>query len=164
MESEPQSRFEKLKKIWVYFFSFVLFTAISINFFEIVLRVLFNYSIDLMYDLPAWLTAWSMILVSGIILLDNEHLCIEVLRSKMPAKGKRTLDFINNILTLIFGATITYAGFIFTKQLYTFNTTYTRIIAVPKWMVEVCVPLGMGIFSICAVIKLIHDIRRKYDR
>ena len=163
MSSEAQGRFASLKNAWVIFFSFVLFAAITINFLEIVMRVFFNFSIDLMYDLPTWLTAWSMILISGVILLDNEHLSIEVLRSKLGAKGRKALDFINNLLTLIFGIIVTYAGFLFTSQLIEFNTAYTRIITVPRWAVEICVPIGMGIFTVCAVIKLIHDVRRKYE-
>lgn len=163
MSSEAQGRFATFKNAWVIFFSFVLFGAITINFVEIIMRVLFNFSIDLMYDLPTWLTAWSMILISGVILLDNEHLCIEVLRSKLGAKGKKYLDCINNLLMLIFGATVTYAGFLFTSQLIQFNTAYTRIITIPRWTVEICVPIGMGIFTLCAVIKFIHDVRRKYE-
>ena len=148
---------------WIRFFSYVMFAAITINFLEIVMRVLFNSSVDLLFDLPAWLTTWSMMLISGMILLDNEHLCIEAVRSKMTGKAAKTLDFINNILTIIFAATVTYSGILFVAQLYAFNTAFTRIITIPKWMVESCIPIGMGVFTICAVIKTVQDLKKKYS-
>ena len=163
MSTDWKKRLTAFKDQWIVFFSYVLFIAITINFLEIVMRVIFNSSIDLMFDLPAWLTTWSMMLISGMILLDNEHLCIEAIRSKLKGTPAKCLDFINNVLTTIFAAIVTYSGVLFVKQLYTFNTSFTRIITIPKWMVEICIPIGMGVFTICAIIKTVQDLRKKYD-
>lgn len=162
MSTDWKKFFTDFKDGWIRFFSYVMFIAITINFLEIVMRVLFNASVDLLFDLPAWLTTWSMMLISGMILLDNEHLCIEAIRSKLTGSAAKSLDFINNVLTTLFAATVTYAGVLFTAQLYEFNTAFTRIITIPKWMVESCIPLGMGVFTICAVIKTIQDLKRNY--
>ena len=164
MSTDWKKRLTVFKDRWIVFFSYVLFAAITINFLEIVMRVLFNSSIDLMFDLPAWLTTWSMMLIAGMIHLDSEHLCIEAIRSKLTGTPAKLLDFVNNILTTIFAAVVTYSGIMFVKQLYTFNTAFTRIITVPKWMVEICIPIGMGVFTICAIIKTIQDLRKKYTK
>ncbi|KAF1077480.1 TRAP transporter small permease [Halodesulfovibrio sp. MK-HDV] len=162
MSTDWKKRCKAFKDGWIVFFSYVLFLAITINFLEIVMRVLFNSSVDLMFDLPTWLTTWSMVLISGMILLDNEHLCIEAIRSKLSGKPAKVLDFINNLLTTLFAAIVTYSGIMFVKQLYVFDTAFTRIITIPKWMVEICIPIGMGVFTICAIIKTVQDLRKKY--
>ena len=108
-------RFEAFKEAWIKFFSFVLFVAITINFLEIVVRVVFESSIDLMFDLPAWLTTWSMLLIAGFIHLENGHLSIEALSSKVKGKTKKILGVVNNLLTILFAGTITYAGILFTS-------------------------------------------------
>lgn len=163
MVKEKATIFKRVADVWVKIFAFVLFAAVSINFLEIVMRVFFSASVDLFYDLPAWLTTWSMLMVAGIILLDNEHLCIEALRNQVKGKGGKFLDTVNNLLTILFGAVITYSGIIYVEQLYSFNTVFTRVITIPRWLVELCVPLGMGIFTLCAVIKLVADVRKKLE-
>lgn len=162
MSPEIKSRIIAFKEGWIKFFSYVMFIAITINFLEIIMRVFFNYSIDLMFDLPTWLTTWSMMLISGMILLDDEHLCIEAVRSKLTGNTAKTLDFINNILTTIFAAIVAYSGFMFVAQLYRFNTAFTRIITIPKWVVESCIPLGMSVFTVCAIIKTVQDLKKNY--
>lgn len=163
MEKPEETSFEKAKRIWVTLFSFVFFAAVSVNFIEIIMRVVFNASVDLLYDIPAWFNTWAMLLVSGVILIDNEHLSIDAIRSKITGKKAKVLDAVNNLLTIIFGGVVTYSGIVFVKQQFTFGTVYTRIITIPSWIVELCVPLGMGLFTVFAVIKFIRDIRRTYQ-
>ena len=55
----------KLKRRWIEFWGLVFFAGILINFAEIVCRTLFHFSIDLMYDLPVWLTIWAVMMVAG---------------------------------------------------------------------------------------------------
>ncbi len=159
-EDKPLS--ERLKVTYIKYLSYLFFVAVSINFLEIIIRVVFNRSVDLFFDVPTWCTSWVMILASGIILLDNEHLSIDALRHSMRHNVflTKSLDLVNNILTLGFGLVLTVGGILWVKQLYNFGTVYSRSINIPSWLVELCVPLGMGFFSICAVIKLISDLRK----
>lgn len=163
-KQEPQgmSFSEKFKETYIKYLSFLFFIAVSINFLEIVVRVVFNNSVDLFFDVPTWCNSWVMILASGIVLLDNEHLSIDAVRHKLNHYRllSKSLDLFNNILTLGFGVVLTVAGILSVKQLFTFGTVIARSTNIPSWLVEACVPLGMGFFSICAVIKLIRDFRK----
>lgn len=153
---------EKFKVKFIKYLSYLFFLAVSINFLEIIVRVIFNNSVDLFFDVPTWLNSWVMILASGIVLLDGEHLSIDALRHTMRHNAflTKSLDLLNNLLTLLFGVVLTLAGTLYVKQLYSFGTVVSRSIDVPSWLIELCVPLGMGFFSICAVIKLISDFRK----
>ena len=55
----------RLKRRWLEFWGLVFFAGICINFAEIICRTLFHFSIDLMYDLPVWLTIWAVMMVAG---------------------------------------------------------------------------------------------------
>ncbi len=160
---EPQgmSLSEKFKETYIKYLSYLFFIAVSINFLEIIVRVVFNNSVDLFFDVPTWCNSWVMILASGIVLLDNEHLSIDAVRHKLKHYRllSKSLDLFNNLLTVGFGVVLTVAGIIYVKQLLTFGTVIARSTNIPSWLVEACVPLGMGFFSICAVIKLIRDLR-----
>lgn len=161
-EPETSSALSKLRTVYINILSYLFFIAVSVNFLEIIIRVVFNSSIDLFFDVPTWLNSWVMLLVSGIVLLDNQHLSIDAIREKMRNNiaVSKILDLCNNLLTLGFGLVLTYAGIVYVKQLYTFNSVVSRSINVPSWLIESCVPLGMGFFTICAVIKLIKDLRK----
>lgn len=161
-EPEERSLSERLKITFIKYLGYLFFIAVSVNFLEIIVRVVFNNSVDLFFDVPTWLNSWVMILASGIILLDNGHLSIDALRHSMGHNIllTKSLDLINNLLTLLFGVVLTVAGTLYVKQLYSFGTVISRSIDIPSWLVELCVPLGMGFFSICAVIKLIRDFRK----
>lgn len=161
-EPEDKSLLEKLKVTYIKYLGYLFFIAVSVNFLEIIIRVVFNHSVDLFFDVPTWCNSWVMILASGIILLDNEHLSIDALRHSMRHNIllTKSLDLINNLLTLAFGLVLAVAGTLYVKQLYSFGTVYSRSINIPSWLVELCVPLGMGFFSICAVIKLVNDFRK----
>lgn len=148
---------------WIIFWSVVFFLGVSVNFLEIILRFFFNYSIDLFYDIPVWCTVWATLLVSGPILLDGEHVSIDALQSLLRGKVKKIFAIFNALIVVIFGIIFTYGGVLFINELYRFNTTYTRSISIPSWMVEACVPLGLFIFTCCALFDLYRKIIKKND-
>ena len=153
----------KIIDAWVMFWSIVFFFGVFINFLEIILRFFFSYSWDLFYDIPVWCTVWATLLVSGPILLKGEHVSIDAITTLLSKPIKKVIEIINAIIVLIFAIVFTYGGFLFVLQLYNFNTTYTRSISIPSWIVESCVPLGLCIFSICAIINLISKLKEKVE-
>lgn len=153
----------KIIDAWVMFWSIVFFFGVFINFLEIILRFFFSYSWDLFYDIPVWCTVWATLLVSGPILLKGEHVSIDAITTLLSKPIKKVIEIINAIIVLIFAIVFTYGGFLFVLQLYNFNTTYTRSISIPSWIVESCVPLGLCIFTICAIINLISKLKEKVE-
>lgn len=153
----------KIINAWVMFWSIVFFFGVFINFLEIILRFFFSYSWDLFYDIPVWCTVWATLLVSGPILLKGEHVSIDAITTLLSKPIKKVIEIINAIIVLIFAIVFTYGGFLFVLQLYNFNTTYTRSISIPSWIVESCVPLGLCIFTICAIINLISKLKEKVE-
>lgn len=79
----------KLKRRWIEFWGLVFFAGILVNFAEIVCRTLFHFSIDLMYDLPVWLTIWAVMMVAGPILPDGDHVSVDMLRNALPGPPAR---------------------------------------------------------------------------
>ena len=72
MSDHTTTRYERIKQRWMEFWGLVFFLGVLINFAEIICRTVFHFSIDLMYDLPIWLTIWAVMMLAGPILLDGE--------------------------------------------------------------------------------------------
>lgn len=156
-----KSLIKKGVKGWIVFWSIVFFFGVFVNFLEIILRFFFQYSLDLFYDIPVWCTVWATLLVSGPILLEGGHVSIDALPSLLKGGLKKALCILNAVIVLVFGLVFTYGGILFVAELFRFNTAYTRSVSVPSWLVEACVPLGLFIFTCCAVCDLYRKIFRK---
>ena len=152
----------KIIDAWIAFWGLVLFFGVSVNFLEIVTRVFFSSTIDLMYDIPVWCTIWATLMVSGPIIIDNEHVSIDAVTHKVKGVAKKILFTINALFTAGFGIVMTVSGYICTKQLFDFGTVYPRSIKIASWAVEICVPVAMFIFTAFAIYDLIKKIKMKY--
>lgn len=148
----------KVINVWITFWGFIFFLGVSINFIEIVSRVVFSSTIDLMYDLPVWCTIWSTLMVSGPILIDNEHVSIDAITTHLRGTAQKIALILNALITFAFGVIITVAGYISVSKLYQFGTTYPRSIPIYSWCVEICVPISMFIFSCFAFYDLCKKI------
>lgn len=159
--SENKTVTKKIKSYWYKFWALIFFLGVSINFMEIVCRTVFNFSVDLMYDLPVWLTIWSVMMLAGPILPEGEHVSVDMIRDKLSGIPKKVLEVINSAVCILFGAVITYGGYLVVSQYYKFNMNIVRILPVPRWLVECCIPVGMALFTVFAVIHLFNVIKGK---
>ena len=140
----------------------ILFVAVTISMAEIVTRVVFKLSFDLFFDFPVWLTVWSLLLITGFLLPGGGHVSIDFIRIRFTGGMRRLLEVFLALVTLAYGVFITWGSILFLKQLYVRGSIFPRYIPVPKWIVELCVPIGMGIFTLVAVAELVKAIRRKW--
>lgn len=151
-----------LKKTFEQFCGYLIFLAVSITMAEIITRVFFNISIDLLFEFPVWLTIWASLLISGLLLKDNGHVSIDFLRNKLTGKTRWLLEIGLALFNIFYGAVIMWGGYLFVGQLYARKAMFPRIIAVPKWIVELAVPVGMMIFTGYAVLELVKVLRSKW--
>ena len=159
-----KARWTKLKEYYIKFWGLVFFVGVSINFLEIICRTVFSFSWDLMYDLPVWLTIWSVMMLAGPILPDGDHVSVDMLRDILYGPLRKIVELINMLVCIIFGAIISYGGIIVVWQYYQFEMNIIRIISVPRWLVEVCVPLGMVLFTLFAVYQFFVIFKTKYEK
>ena len=159
---ETPSILLRLKRRWIELWGIVFFIGVGINFAEIICRSVFHFSIDLMYDIPIWLTIWSVMMLAGPILPDGDHVSVDMVRDHLHGFPRKVCEIINCLATIAFGAVITWGGVVFTLQCYEFNMNIIRCISVPRWLVESCVPIGMFLFTIFAVYQLVTVVRTNY--
>lgn len=161
---EKLSFFSRLKRRWTELWGLVFFFGVIINFVEIICRTFFHFSLDLMYEVPIWLTIWAVMMLAGPILPDGDHVSVDMVRDHLYGIPRKVCEIINCIATIAFGVIITWGGGVFILQCYDFNMNIVRCISVPRWIVESCVPIGMFLFTVFAVYQLVVVLRTKYDK
>lgn len=164
MCQRSNSLYTRIKQRWMEFWGLVFFLGVLINFSEIICRTVFHFSIDLMYDLPVWLTIWAVMMLAGPILLENEHVSVDMIRDNIHGYPRKLLEIINCLATISFGFIVTWSGCIFISQCYRFNMKIIRCISIPRCIVEACIPLGMAVFTIYAFIQLWNVFRKDYSK
>jgi len=145
--SKEKNRYIYAKKIYERFCGILLFLAVSCSIFEIIARVAFHICFDFIIDFSVWLTVWSLLLITGLLLPERGHVSIDFLRDKLKGKPRLFVELFNALFTLTYGAAITLGGILFIQRLYTLNAVFPRYFAIPMWIVELCVPIGMLIFT-----------------
>ena len=151
-----------MNKIFEKICGILLLIAVMISFSEIIMRVIFNISYDIIIDLPVWITVWASILIAGPILINDEHISIDIIRSKLKGKVRLFVEFTNSIACLIFGLVILLGGIKFVYQLYQRKAVFPRYIPVPMWIIEFCIPLGMLLFCYFSLFLAIKVLRKKW--
>jgi len=126
----------------------------------IVLRQTFGISYDFLTDGVVWLTIWATLLVSGPLFGEGGHIAVKALLERIPGKFRPAVEFFNTLGTLIFVAVVTYGGCRLIHFLFINEHVYARYISIPMWMVQICVPIGLFIFTIYAVAELYKIIQR----
>jgi TRAP-type C4-dicarboxylate transport system permease small subunit len=153
---------KRVKTIYEGFCGLLLFLAVTISMSEIVARVVFKTSIDLLFDFSVWITVWAFLLIAGPLLPEGGHISIDFIRIKFSGRFRKMLEICLALITLAYGVLITWGAIQFLQQLYVRKSIFPRSIAIPKWLVELCVPIGMFIFTVYAVIGLVKVIRKKW--
>ena len=159
---ENRSKYQKLKNIFENFCGYLLLLAVAISLVEIGARVFFNVSYDLFFSFTIWISIWSLLLITGLVLEEGGHLSIDFIRNKIVGRPRKLHEIVIALVTLGYGVLITWGSVVFIYQLYQRKSVVPNYIAIPKWMVELCVPIGMAIFSVFAIVALIKAIREKW--
>jgi len=154
--------FRRMGRMFEVFCGYLLLVSIGISLAEIVARVLFKTSFDLFFSFTVWTAVWSLMLITGVLLPAGEHLSIDFLRNRFSGLPRQFLEVVLALITLGYGIFITYGSILFIAQLYQRKSVFPTYIAIPMWLVELCVPIGMALFSIFAVLELIHKIRTRW--
>ncbi len=157
-----ESKISMIKRLFVNFCGYLLLLAVSISGFEIFLRVFIGKSYDFIIDLSVWLTVWALILIAGPLLSEEGHVSIDFIREKLQGKLRLLLELFITLSVLVFGVALCLGSIIYVYQLYDRQVVFPRYFAIPMWVVQLCMPLGMFIFSIYAAILFVQAIKRKW--
>lgn len=147
---------EKLEKGLFYFCITLLAVSVSLLVVVIFLRAAFGIGYDFLADTVVWLTIWATMLYIGPLYGQREHVAITFVLEKLRGKTKAGFETLNALATLFYVGTVTVGGCISIYQLYTQHQVYARYIAIPMWIVQLCVPLGFGLMAVYAIAELLR--------
>ena len=149
----------KLEKGLTYFCLVLLGMSVSLLVVVIFLRAACGIGYDFLTDMVVWLTIWSTMLYIGPLYGQGEHVSVSFILRKLRGKIKMGFEVFNDLVALFYVGTVTIGGCIAMYVFYTTNQNYARYIPIPVWIVQLCIPVGFGLFLIYLLTDLWRVLR-----
>ena len=163
-ESVTKKQNSVVKKIeisYMLFCSCLLGVSVLICVLTIVLRAVFHISFDFFTDICVWLVIWSGFLLAGPAYGMGAHISIDFIKERLQGRLRLWVDLFNALCALFWVVIVTLGGILMIQRLYSQGQVYPRYIAIPMWIVQICVPIGFFIFTVYVVVE-IYKIARKF--
>lgn len=124
--------------------------------FAVVMRYFFNISFTFLEEFMTTLFAFTTFLGIGICIIEDEHVIIDSLYNKFPAKMKRIVTCFNYVIVFLINGVMLKYGYQYAMK---YGNQISMGMRVPMvWMYGI-IPLGSAIAMICVIVKFIVIIK-----
>lgn len=133
------------------------FTTILI-FIQVIMRYVFNNSLSWSEELARYIFIWQIWLGTSISMKENEHICLDMLNSKLKGSAKLVLSLFANIVLLLFCVFLAKYGW---DLVYSMMTRGNRSVAlrIPMWIIYLALPFSQLVVGLRIIGRIIGNIR-----
>lgn len=124
----------------------------------IVMRYVLNASTVWQTEFVIYSIVAATFLGAAHVLVQKGHVGVDLLPALLGGKGKRVLELVSGLLSLVFLAVLTYAGWIHFAEAWTRNWTTETVWALPLWIPLLPLPLGMGLLCLQYIAEMLRIV------
>lgn len=129
----------------------VLGMAFAVGY-EIVARGLFDAPTIWSQEVSVYLLIAIGFLGLAPTLGTDEHIRIDLLTRRMAAPVQKTLRIVSLMMIAVYAATAAYGGVEMVRQSLRFGRRAPTLLAVPVWIPQMLIPIGMGLLALAAIV------------
>jgi TRAP-type transport system small permease protein len=148
-------------KIAIAFANVIMFLMVAMVVVEVLMRWFFDKSTMVSNDFVAYGMGIVFYLGAAKALEENVFVRMDILYDFYKGKFKKVVDLICDFLLLFFNLNITFYFFNLLQNTFVRNLKATNIYETPLWAPRLLVFLGMVLFSIYLICRIIEDFRAK---
>lgn len=126
--------------------------------FEVVARYVFLAPTVWGEEMSRFLQIWATYLAAAYVLHQRKLIAIDVVVSRMPKFFRITCESCALLVIIVFSLTAFIYGLDITIESIRIGRATSTMLAVPKWMTEVVIPIGFGLLTLQAFAELIRTI------
>ena len=127
---------------------------------EVIARYWFNAPTIWAAELSQLVLIWSTFLAAAALLKDDNHIAINLLTSRLGAAGQRFCQGLSLVFITVFSGWITWHGFAIAGDSFIRGRLTGTLLNLPAWVFEAALPLGFGLLTLQALVKLFSLITR----
>lgn len=126
-------------------------------------RTVFHFPLSAIDKINIILMIWACFLVNGLLILNDQHIQINVLPEKLTGVRLSILKLVINTVVLITCLVTAIYGFVVTHVTFETGVTYTAEIDLPQWPTFLAIAVGMTLAVPACIYMMTKDIRAIRD-
>ncbi|MBW1736658.1 MAG: TRAP transporter large permease subunit [Deltaproteobacteria bacterium] len=128
--------------------------SVSLAFYEVLSRYLIHTSIDWSSEITLYAIAWCTVLGASRLIKEDGHVGVSILVQSLGEERKTILQFMNNIICLLFTMIVIYSGVLQVHGAYVKGVISESSLKIPFWIPYLIMPLGGLLFSLRMIERL----------
>jgi TRAP-type C4-dicarboxylate transport system permease small subunit len=133
-------------------------------FLEVISRYIFGESHDIVPIFSTWMMIWAVYFLVGVNAKYHRDMAIDVVPTYLSEKNKVWLFLVFDVVTLLFAILLTWAGYQYCEIIKRTGILSPTSIAVPMWIVRLCVVMGGVLLAYFSVDRIITGIWNKIHK
>lgn len=139
-------------------FSFLLVALTAVILFEVVMRYLFTNPTMWAYETSLYLFGATIMLGGAYALLHGDHVIVDVVYNKLPARTKAILDVVTFIFFLTFVGVLLWKGGDLAWKAFHFMEKTGSAWNPVTWPSRIAIPIGSFLLLIQGLAKFVRDL------
>ncbi len=112
-------------------------------------------------EFAAWAMASSIFLALPYTMLRGEHIRVSLILQFLPKRLHKPYELVATLIALVISAWMSYYVVEFVYESYLFNDVSQGIVTVPMWIPQFGMPIGLCIFTLMLLRRLICCVRNQ---
>lgn len=137
---------------------FMILIVILINT-EIIVRSFFDSSTYIADEYSSYFLVAVVLLGLAYALKEEAHIRVEVIRGRLPEKGKQIFDICGTLAGLALTLFITYHATQMVWDSYSLEITADSISETPLFIPQLMIPIGLLLFALQLIATLIRRLK-----
>lgn len=139
-------------------------SGLGLIFYGVVLRYVFKNPRPWVEEISMYCVIWGILFGLSIALRNNQHIAIDLVYEKLSAGLKRIVDFIANLVGVIFCLFLVYYSVILVVSTHKTGMV-SMTVGIPMWTVYLILPMSGFLFLVRFIERLVKVIRKEgaYD-
>jgi len=147
---------DKISRFCGHLAAWLFFIIGGIIVFEVVARYVFLAPTIWGEEMSRFLQIWATYLAAAYVLKNRQLIAIDVVITKMPPFARTLCESSALIVIAIFSLVAFIYGLEITLESIRIGRATSTMLAVPKWMTEIAIPIGFGLMFLQALAELIR--------
>ena len=138
-----------------------LLGSIGLAFAAVILRYVFNYSLEWVEEGARYLALLTALLVAGPVLRNRGHVALDLLSARLSGAGMQIHRLAVNVIAFVVSMAVFVWGMRLVLQTFEIGLL-TGSLQFPQWLPYSILPLGMAIlmlFSLSEIVAAVHAMR-----
>ncbi len=125
---------------------------------QILMRV-FGHQIPAADDFAAWSMAASIFLALPYAMLRGDHIRVTLLLQFLPKGMTRGYEIVATAIGLGLSCWAAWSAIHFVHETFMYDEVAQGMLAVPLWIPQICMPIGLTLFAVMMARRLLMVLR-----